>query len=120
MSHYYSDSGQLDKGMTALELYRQTYPRDPIPFNNLAAIYNQLGQFDNALESAKRAVELDPDMVSGYGNVAQAYAELNRVEEARAILNTALRRKFSTGSNRLSLAPLYLPQCKHSDSDTSP
>ena len=28
MSHYYADSGQLDKGITALELYRQTYPRD--------------------------------------------------------------------------------------------
>src|SRR5208337_4634127 len=57
-SHYYADSGQLDKGITAYELYRQTYPRDSIPFNNLAAIYNELGQFDNALENAKRAVEL--------------------------------------------------------------
>ncbi|MGZ4733268.1 MAG: protein kinase domain-containing protein, partial [Terriglobales bacterium] len=53
-AHYYADSGQLDKGITAYELYRQTYPRDPIPFNNLAAIYNELGQFDNALENAKR------------------------------------------------------------------
>ena len=26
MSHYYVDSGQLDKGITALELYKQTYP----------------------------------------------------------------------------------------------
>jgi len=34
--HYYADSGQLDKGITAYELYRQTYPRDSIPFNNLA------------------------------------------------------------------------------------
>src|SRR5271170_7742746 len=53
MSHYYGDSGQLDKGITALELYRQTYPRDPIPFTNLAATYNALGQFDNGLENAK-------------------------------------------------------------------
>ena len=95
MSHYYADSGQFDKGITAYELYRQTYPRDSIPFNNLASIYNQLGQFDNALESAKRAVELDPDMASGYLNVATAYAGLNRVEEARATLNTALQRKVS-------------------------
>src|ERR1700732_1841335 len=68
MSHYYADSGQLDKGITAYELYIQTYPRDAVPFNNLAVIYNQLGQFDNALEKAKRAVELDPDMMSGYGH----------------------------------------------------
>ena len=68
MSHYYADSGQLDKGISALELYKQTYPRDSIPYSNLAAIYNQLGQFDNALENAQQAVELDPDSASGYSN----------------------------------------------------
>src|SRR6202140_3803042 len=39
MSHYYADSGQLDKGITALELYKQTYPREMTPYNNLASIY---------------------------------------------------------------------------------
>jgi eukaryotic-like serine/threonine-protein kinase len=96
MSHYYTDSGQLDKGITAYELYRQTYPRDPIPFTNLANIYNQLGQFDNALEMGKRAVELDPDMLNSYGQVAEAYAGLNRLEEARATVNTVLQHKGSS------------------------
>jgi tetratricopeptide (TPR) repeat protein len=103
-AHYYADSGQLDKGITAYELYRQTYPRDSIPFNNLAAIYIQLGQFDNALENAKRAVELDPDMVTGYGIVAAAYAGLNRIEEARATINTALQHKASAAGFHLDLA----------------
>jgi eukaryotic-like serine/threonine-protein kinase len=98
MSHYYGDSGQLDKGITAYELYRQTYPRDFIPYNNLAVIYNQLGQFDNSLENAKRAVELDPDMMSGYAVVAGAYAGLNRIAEARATFNTVLQRKLTTSS----------------------
>jgi eukaryotic-like serine/threonine-protein kinase len=115
MSHYYADGGQLDKGITALELYRQTYPRDSIPFNNLAAIYNQLGQFDNALENAKRAVEIDPDMVSGYGNVAQAYSGLNRIEEARATLNTALQRKATTSSYHVALASLDWAEGKDTD-----
>jgi eukaryotic-like serine/threonine-protein kinase len=115
MSHYYADSGQLDKGITAYELYRQTYPRDSTPFNNLAAIYNQLGQFDNALENAKRAVELDPDMVSGYENVTLAYAGLNRNEEARATLNAALQRKVSTATFRVALA--ILDWCEGKDAD---
>src|ERR1022692_1905412 len=61
MGHYYSDSGQLDKAITALELYKQTYPRDSIPYNNLAVVYIQMGQFENALENARQSVQLDPD-----------------------------------------------------------
>lgn len=95
MSHYYADSGQMEKGITALEMYRRTYPRDSIPHINLAAIYNQFGQFDNALVNARNAVEMDPDSMAGYENLAQAYAGLNRVEEARATLVRAQQRNAS-------------------------
>jgi serine/threonine protein kinase/tetratricopeptide (TPR) repeat protein len=110
-SHYYADSGQLDKGITALELYRQTYPRDPIPFTNLANVYNTLGQFDNALQNAKQAVELAPDGLSGYENLALAYIGLNRLDEARATLNTALQLKMDGGVN-IMLASLDWAQGK--------
>jgi tetratricopeptide (TPR) repeat protein len=93
MEHYYVDSGQLEKGITALELYKQTYPRDSIPYNNLAAVYNQMGQYENALENARLAVQLDPDSASGYSNVGFAYAALNRVDEAKATFNQALQHK---------------------------
>jgi len=115
MSHYYGDSGQLDKGITALELYRQTYPRDPIPYTNLSVAYNQLGQFDNALENAKRAVELDPDMVNAYGQVVQSYAGLNRVEEARATINNLFQRKGPIKTFRVSLASLDWAEGKDAD-----
>ena len=115
MSHYYADSGQLDKGITAYELYRQTYPRDSTPYNNLAVIYNQLGQFDNALENGKKAIELDPDALSGYGQVIQAYCGLNRVEEARATISAALQRKGSTKSYHIALASLDWAEGKDSD-----
>jgi len=115
MSHYYADSGQLDKGITAYELYRQTYPRDSTPFINLAGIYNQLGQFDNALENAKHAVEIDPDQASGYTNVAMAYVGLNRIEEARTTINTALQHKAEATGFRLGLAMLDWCEGKEAD-----
>ncbi len=93
MSHYYVDSGQLDKGITALELYKQTYPRDSTPYNNLAVVYIQMGQFENALENARKAVQIDPDSASGYSNVGFAYAGLNRLDEAKATYNEALQHK---------------------------
>jgi serine/threonine protein kinase/Tfp pilus assembly protein PilF len=115
MAHYYADSGQLDKGITAYELYRQTYPRDATPFSNLSGIYNDLGQFDNALENAKRAVEIDPESVVGYANAARAYAGLNRVEEARATINTALQHKVSPTPFHLELAALDWAEGKDTD-----
>jgi serine/threonine protein kinase/tetratricopeptide (TPR) repeat protein len=115
MAHYYADSGQLDKGITAYELYRQTYPRDSTPFSNLASIYDGLGQFDNALENAKHAVELEPDGVTGYETLANAYAGLNRVEEARATINAALQHKVSPMGFHLKLASLDWAEGKDAD-----
>ena len=115
MSHYYGDSGELDKGITALELYQQEYPRDSTPFSNLASVYNELGQFDKALENAKRAIEIDPDSIVGYANLAKAYAGLNRVEEARATLNTALQHKVSTSDFHIGLARLDWAEGKDVD-----
>ena len=91
-SHYYTDSGQLDKGIAALELYKQTYPRDMTPYNNLANEYSSLGQYENALENAKQSVELDPDSLSSYENLGLAYAGLNRLDEAKTTLNAAVQR----------------------------
>ena len=92
-AHYYADSGQLERGIAAYELYRQTYPHDSVPYNNLGLTFKGLGQFDKALENALEAVRLDPDSGFSYGVAAEAYIALNRLDEAKAILNTALQRK---------------------------
>ncbi len=96
--HYYADSGQLDKGIAALELYKQTYPRDSIPYSNLAGIYMRLGQFDNALQNARAGVQVDPDSVNSYTTLAQAYIATDRLDEAKATLNDALHRNLTSSS----------------------
>src|SRR5205807_966301 len=87
-------------------LYKQTYPRDSVPYNNVAAIYNTLGQYENALDNARQSVELDPDSVSGYSNLAQAYAGLGRLEEAKATLDQAVQRKLGGAGLHTQLAGL--------------
>jgi tetratricopeptide (TPR) repeat protein len=110
MSHYYADSGQLEKGITALELYKQTYPRDMTPYVNVSVIYMELGQFENALGNARQAVQLDPDTVMGYGAVANAYAGLGRLEEAKSTINQAVQRKLGGGSLHAYLAAIAWAQ----------
>jgi len=93
-AHYYADTGQLEKGIAAYELYKQTYPRDAIPYNNLAAIYMPMGWFERALENAREAMRLNPDLASGYLNTAAAYAALGRLDEAKATIAAASQRKL--------------------------
>src|SRR5437868_412591 len=110
LSHYYVDSGQLDKGITALELYKQTYPRDSVPYTNLANTYNRLGQFANAVENGQQAVNADPASVSGYSNLAQAYAGMNRLEEAKATLQAAIQHGLNNSGMHMQMAALYWAQ----------
>jgi eukaryotic-like serine/threonine-protein kinase len=109
-SHYYADSGQLEKGNAAYELYKQTYPREVTPYINLSATALQLGDFDKTLENAKAAIKIDPDESRGYANSAAAYLGLNRVEEAKAIANEGLRLHPDFLSLRDILANIALAQ----------
>src|SRR5438132_1552843 len=109
-SHYYADAGQLDKGITALELYKQTYPRDSIPSNNLSSIYLQLGQFENAMQNARLSIDTDPSSVSGYENLAAAYMGLGRLDEAKATLNQAFQHNLNFPSLHTMSATLAWAQ----------
>jgi serine/threonine protein kinase/predicted Zn-dependent protease len=107
-AHYYMDSGQIDKGIQAYELYKQTYPRDSAPANNLGVEYITLGQFDKGLENTLEAIRLDPNTGNQYLQAAAAYIGLNRPDDAKAILNTALERKTGGYFVHLTLAQLAL------------
>ncbi len=109
-AHYYAGTGQFEQYIRAWELYKQTYPRDPIPYMNLASAYVELGQFEKALENGLAAVRVDPDRAAGYGNSAEAYMGLNRLDEAKAIMNRALARKVGGYGNHFRLSLVSLAQ----------
>jgi serine/threonine protein kinase/tetratricopeptide (TPR) repeat protein len=92
-AHYYADNGQLEKGIAAYELFKQTYPRDGTPDVNLAVTYVLwLGEVEKGLANAKEAIVVDPDEARGYDFSARAYVALNRLDEAKAILKAGLQR----------------------------
>jgi eukaryotic-like serine/threonine-protein kinase len=94
-SHYYmSVTGELDKGIQSYELWKETYPRDDIPYNNLGVAYEDLGQFEKGLENGLEALRLRPDTYHAYQVVALAYLGLKRVDEAKAILEAAREKKL--------------------------
>ena len=85
-SHYLTGvTGNLEKAIESLELWRTTYPRDSAPHNNLAVTYNVLGRYEQAIEAALQARAADPDSPFPVSNLAEAHIALNRFEEARRI-----------------------------------
>ena len=92
-SHYYADRGELEKGIAAYELYKQTYPHEVTPYVNLAVTYVLfLGEFEKGLANAKEAIRVEPDEYRGYLFSANAYSGLNRLDEAKTVLKAGLQR----------------------------
>jgi serine/threonine protein kinase/tetratricopeptide (TPR) repeat protein len=97
-SNYYANgTRELDKAIRTLELYRQTYPKDTTPANNLAVQYEQIGQFERALEGYREVLRLDPKLAVGYTNMAFAYISLDRFEEAKAVCERAIAQGLDAG-----------------------
>ena len=69
-SHYYDNvMGDLEKARRNYELWAQTYPRDSVPPSNLAVVYSNLGQYEKALEAARKALRLYPGSGLSYGDL---------------------------------------------------
>jgi len=91
-AHHYADHGDLTGGISAYELYKRTYPRDPIPYNNLAALQTQLGEWDKAAQNSSEAIRVSPDMPNAYTNLAACYMAMGRIDEAKATYKRVMER----------------------------
>jgi eukaryotic-like serine/threonine-protein kinase len=92
--HFYTENGDIEKDKETLELAIRTYPNDSSAYTNLAlqyAIY--YGQFEKALPLASEFTRLEPNAPFGYAHAATSYIALNRLEEARVILQRAVDAK---------------------------
>jgi tetratricopeptide (TPR) repeat protein len=61
----------------------------------LGFVYASFGQLDKSLQASLRAVALDPDNAGAYGNTAELYLALARLDEAADIIAKARQRKLS-------------------------
>ena len=75
------------------EAWAQAYPRDDVPLNQLGVIYSRLGDYDKALSAYQESLRLDPDSAIGSGNMLRAYIELNRLDEAKVVIQDAQAHK---------------------------
>jgi tetratricopeptide (TPR) repeat protein len=93
MSSFYHAgvTGDLEKAIEVLELYRLSYPRDLRPLDNLAFCFFKTAQFDRAIEMSREALQISRNDAIAYGNLGEGYMALNRFDEAKQAFASALQ-----------------------------
>jgi tetratricopeptide (TPR) repeat protein len=90
-AHYYEMvTGQIEKAIEVYESWKETYPRDTLPRDNVALRYSMIGQYEKALTNASEAMRLNPKDGFAYQNVIDAYQKLDRYDEAKAVAEQAI------------------------------
>jgi len=107
-SYHLNVAGRLDEAEGAYRLWMQLYPLDWTPHNNLAALYHQVGRFDDALKEAEVARALGVDRVIPYEQLALTNLALGRFAESKRIVGLAESRGLSAATNRAVLMEIAL------------
>ena len=89
--YYFSVTGEFDKYIENLELYKNTYPRDDRGYVSLSVAYDRIGQWEKSAEAAGEAIRINPNTVPPNTNLARALIRLQRYDESLAVLDRAFK-----------------------------
>jgi tetratricopeptide (TPR) repeat protein len=92
--YYTFVTGELDRAIETLGLYKQTYPRDERALMYLSDIYCRTGPFEKGMVSAREALRLNPANAVNYVNLGELLLHLNRFAEARQAFEQAAERNL--------------------------
>jgi len=110
ITYQYHDrvTGDQLESLRTLDLWKATYPRDFVPANARALIFNHLGLFERAIDEAKEALARQPDHPFPLSNLATANRGLNNLTEARRWAQRAIDLKIETSPTRRLLYQIEL------------
>ena len=90
--YYLIATGEVEKSVQVSEMWAQAYPRDTVPHLSSGGSYGILGRYDKAVAETRKCLDLAPDDAICGSNLIQFYALLNRLDEARATYQEAIKR----------------------------
>jgi eukaryotic-like serine/threonine-protein kinase len=101
--YYAFVTGEVEKEVQVYELWIQNYPRDSNMRTNLGADSIMLGRYEQAIAQTEEALRIDPNALTTYGNIVQAYLALNRFDDAQHMIQQALAHKLDGGYLRMGM-----------------
>jgi eukaryotic-like serine/threonine-protein kinase len=99
-AYQYIVTGRLDDVVATYQLWIRTYPQDWVPHNNLATTYVRLNELDDALREARTAVQLAPNVVVPYQELARILLVLDRFADCAAVIADAEAHSLDSSYNR--------------------
>ncbi len=97
LSYFYYKlvTGEMDKAISTLELWRRTYTSTAAPLTNLADCYMRLGQFERAVSVCREGLSsANVTAAVLYANLAESLLPLGRFDEVRETCREAFAGNF--------------------------
>ncbi len=80
-----SQAGRTPEAITTFTKLTEDFPELPEPFNNLAVLYAQQGQYDKARTALEMAIRTNPSYATAYENLGDVYAKLASQAYSKAL-----------------------------------
>ena len=88
----------VEKALDVYRVWLATYPNDYTALVNSALLHKQQGDRVEAIRKLELSIQAAPDQPLGFVNLGQTYFEVGDYDNAKRVLNTALKLQDSTGS----------------------
>jgi tetratricopeptide (TPR) repeat protein len=99
--YYHFVTGELDKALAVYEDWRRDFPHDSVPSTGCGMIHSAYGDYESSIAEHREALRRNPNLAYNYTNLAEALLNLDRRQEARAVLS-------DMQSHRLQVVDQYL------------
>lgn len=80
-----SQAGRTTDAISVFVKLTEDYPELPEPFNNLAVLYAQQGQYDKSRNALEMAIRTNPSYATAYENLGDVYAKLASQAYSKAL-----------------------------------
>jgi TolB-like protein/Tfp pilus assembly protein PilF/predicted Ser/Thr protein kinase len=109
--HWYAiflaETGREEEGLAEIALAEELDPRSQIISANVAWCYYLAGRYDQAIEQARKTIELNPSFPGGHEYLAQAYLEKGMYQETFEEFQKALSLSRGETPYQAELANAY-------------
>ncbi len=90
--YYETVTGELNEAAQTYQRWIASYPRSSVPYTNLCNLYNELGQYEKAMEACHESFRLGSEWA--YVQLANSLLALHHFDEAQQLVQQAQARRL--------------------------